>query len=115
MHDNLDSIWENLADGDFAGDYESAWAGVEDSAIDAPYRFAPSNPHIGEPELRERGTAHFQAGELTRAILLLEAAVQSSPDDTLAWQMLGQVTLILLNRHPHPHPHPHHHHHSDLP
>ena len=38
-----------------------------------------------------RGTSLFREGDLSKAVLVLEAAVQAQPDDTIAWQTLGQA------------------------
>ena len=83
LPDGMESVWDQLQ----GGDYEGAWQAAED----APYRFAENNPHLGGADLLERGTALFKAGELAEAILVLEAAVQQSPEDTIAWQTLGQA------------------------
>ena len=97
---DLDAIWQRLQ----GGDYDSAWDGVWDGSlglggdalsadvdVDAPYRFQESNPHLGGLDLLARGTELFERGELREAILVLEAAVQAQPEDTMAWQTLGQA------------------------
>lgn len=58
---------------------------------DAPYRFHEHNPHLGGSNLLQKGTECFNRGELREAVLLLEAAVQAQPHDTIAWQTLGQA------------------------
>ena len=105
----LEKIWKGLSGGDYMADLqgmEEAWAGLGgdvslgesfEASLDAyddahaPYRFHADNPYLGQANLRERGTELFRNGELTEAVLALEAAVQDQPEDTLAWQTLGMA------------------------
>lgn len=94
---DLDSVWEALKGGDYdvAPDWHKAWEDLENvdasEDADAPYRFHANNPHLGGSDLLARGTALFQRGELQEAVLVLEAAVQARPEDSIAWQTLGQA------------------------
>ena len=95
---DLGAVWQSLKGGDYAADWEDIWnKGAEDvtdgdlSDVEEPYRFHENNPHLGGSNLLERGTMHFRRGELQEAILVLEAAVQQKPDDSIAWQTLGQT------------------------
>ena len=96
---DLDAIWQRLKGGDYESAWDDAWEGLGahmnglglDDAADASYRFQEANPHLGGSELVARGTALFERGELREAVLVLEAAVQAQPEDTLAWQTLGQA------------------------
>ena len=91
---DLDSIWETLRGGDYDA---SAWASAWESAIstdtttDAPYRFHEQNAYDGGSDLLARGTALFERGELREAVLALEAAIKADPENTVAWQTLGQA------------------------
>ena len=86
----LEAVWESLRGGDAA--WDGLWGEVgRESDAEAVYRFRPSNPHLGEADLVARGTALFEAGELQEAMLLLEAAVTADPEDSIAWQTLGQT------------------------
>ena len=96
---SLESVWQSLSGGDYHASWEEAWQGTAEpvDALDAyddahaPYRFHADNPHLGGSNLLERGTILFRQGELTEAVLVLEAAVQAEPEDTIAWQTLGQA------------------------
>jgi len=89
----MEALWAALKGGEH-GDFESAWdpslleAGYDD------YSFAPVNPFLGQEVpggLLALGTELFARGELSQAVLALEAAVQRSPDDSIGWQTLGQA------------------------
>ena len=82
----LENVWDSLQHGDFESAWEQAW----EQRLDA-YTFREANPYIGQERLLERGTELFNDGELAQAILALEAAVQSEPDSSAAWQLLGQA------------------------
>ena len=94
--DDLDAIWENLKGGDYEASWDDMWKNVSDvhaetTDANAPYTFHADNPHVGGEDLLARGTELFHRGELPEAILVLEAAVQARPEDTIAWQTLGQA------------------------
>ena len=89
----MEALWAALKGGEHGG-FEAAWdpslleAGYDD------YAFAPVNPFVGKEVpggLLALGTELFARGELSQAVLALEAAVQRSPDDSIAWQTLGQA------------------------
>ena len=89
----MEALWAALKGGEHGG-FEAAWdpslleAGYDD------YAFAPVNPFVGKEVpggLLALGTELFARGELSQAVLTLEAAVQQSPDDSVAWQTLGQA------------------------
>ena len=88
----MEALWAALKGGEH-GDFEAAW----DSSAEAEhgdYSFAPSNPYLGHGvpgALLALGTELFARGELSQAVLALEAAVQLSPEDSIAWQTLGQT------------------------
>ena len=95
---DFDHVWNSLKGGDYDTSWDQLWqeAGGADglsqtSDAEAPYRFHADNPHLGGTNLLERGTELFRRGELSEAVLVLEAAVQQQPHDTLAWQTLGQT------------------------
>jgi len=79
----FDQLWGKLAGGNFDG----AW----EEAADEEYRYRKDNPYLGQADLLARGTELFERGELSEAVLALEAAVQQQPDDSIAWQLLGQT------------------------
>jgi tetratricopeptide (TPR) repeat protein len=94
----LDQLWNTLRGGDYDAGWDDLWqdGGALDAAhavadADAPYRFHEHNPHLGGSNLLQKGTECFNRGELREAVLLLEAAVQAQPHDTIAWQTLGQA------------------------
>jgi len=85
---NFEQLWESLKQNDTG--YEAAWnAALEERAVE--YAFQPNNRYLGEADLLQRGTECFHRGDLVEAVLLLEAAVQASPEDSIAWQTLGQA------------------------
>ena len=91
----MDRLWESLrqqADGDASEDaaFKSAWEAATYQGIDE-YTFRENNPYIGQAGLLAHGSALFERGELGEAILALEAAVQANPEDSVAWQILGQA------------------------
>jgi Flp pilus assembly protein TadD len=94
---DLDSVWQSLRNADYDASWEDAWVqGMSGDALDvadadAPYRFHKNNPYIGSTDLLQRGIDLFRRGELSEAVLVLEAAVQTQPDDSIAWQTLGQA------------------------
>ena len=89
----MEALWAALKGGEHA-DFESAWdPSLLEAAYD-DYSFNPVNPFLGQEVpggLLALGTELFARGELSQAVLALEAAVQRSPDDSIAWQTLGQA------------------------
>jgi len=55
------------------------------------YTFQQGNPFLGDPDSFEKGVQFFNQGELSAAVLALEAAVQRDPTNTMAWTKLGQA------------------------
>lgn len=96
---DMETVWKALSGGDYEASWNDAWDGLsanEDALFatddaSAPYRFHSDNPFLGGTDLLERGTSLFREGDLSKAVLVLEAAVQAQPDDTIAWQTLGQA------------------------
>lgn len=62
-----------------------------DSTANEEYMFKTDNPYTGQTGLLRTGTILFEKGELAQAVLALEAAVQQQPEDSIAWQTLGQA------------------------
>ena len=89
----MEALWAALKGGE-TGDFEAAW---DPSLLEAGYDdycFAAVNPFLGQEVpggLLALGTELFARGELSQAVLALEAAVQQNPDDSIAWQTLGQT------------------------
>ncbi|XP_049850527.1 uncharacterized protein LOC126322729 [Schistocerca gregaria] len=55
------------------------------------YVFCQNNHFLGMEDSFKRGMELFESGDLANAVLAFEAAAQQSPNDSLAWQMLGTV------------------------
>ena len=95
--EQLNSIWNAVRGSDFDAweqDWQLAGSDLDAHASEdasAAYRFHENNPYLGGADLLAKGTELFRAGRLHEAVLALEAAVQAQPDDTIAWQMLGQA------------------------
>lgn len=66
-------------------------AGAAESAPPPPYSFAQSNPHAGAADALGLARRLRAAGRLAEAVLAAEAAVRQAPDDSEAWQLLGQL------------------------
>ena len=92
----MEALWASLKGGAY-GDLDSAWDDSFETSLEGvhdDYSFAPSNPYLGREVpggLLALGTALFARGELAQAVLALEAAVQLHPEDSIAWQTLGQT------------------------
>ncbi|KAL1528641.1 hypothetical protein AB1Y20_009979 [Prymnesium parvum] len=92
----MQEVWDSLCLDGGISDMEKLWQGLDgldspwDDTYDPEYRFKKDNPYLGQSDLLRRGTALFNQGELSEAVLVLEAAVQASPEDSIAWQTLGQ-------------------------
>jgi hypothetical protein len=90
----MDRLWESIqqagVEGADAEAVASAWEAAMFTGMDE-YMFREGNPYLGQPGLLAHGSALFERGELAEAVLALEAAVQAEPEDSAAWQLLGQA------------------------
>eukprot|EP00326_Haptolina_ericina_P008332 CAMPEP_0181221100 /NCGR_PEP_ID=MMETSP1096-20121128/29204_1 /TAXON_ID=156174 ORGANISM="Chrysochromulina ericina, Strain CCMP281" /NCGR_SAMPLE_ID=MMETSP1096 /ASSEMBLY_ACC=CAM_ASM_000453 /LENGTH=524 /DNA_ID=CAMNT_0023313675 /DNA_START=85 /DNA_END=1659 /DNA_ORIENTATION=+ len=93
----LQEVWESLAGS--SSEFDSIWESYGQDGLDAhwdstaneEYMFKTDNPYTGQTGLLRTGTILFEKGELAQAVLALEAAVQQQPEDSIAWQTLGQA------------------------
>ncbi len=90
--DGLHELWDALGNADEGGtqSLREAWEEAAERELDE-YEFQANNPYLGQSGLLERGRAMFERGQLSEAILALEAFVQAEPQHSVAWQTLGQA------------------------
>uniref|UniRef100_A0A3P8W6Q8 Peroxisomal biogenesis factor 5-like b n=1 Tax=Cynoglossus semilaevis TaxID=244447 RepID=A0A3P8W6Q8_CYNSE len=61
------------------------------SPAERGYLFSPNNPYRDQPNAFLEGQERGRQGDLTAAVLLLEAAIFQDPQDYEAWQLLGST------------------------
>lgn len=90
--------------GDGAGDFADSAAAWNESAQleDKPqqYQFSSDNPYMTSENPMEEAMKLLNEGDLTRAILAFEAAVQKDPENVEAWRLLGQCHADNENERP---------------
>lgn len=70
--------------------FNNAWDQVSrPSPADQPYELAENNPYNSEENPYLLGLELFEKGELQRAILAFQAAIEKDPAHADAWHMLG--------------------------
>lgn len=83
---HLESEWDSLAS---TGEHEwlNEYPGV--SSLYKDYTFEEENPYLDVSDPLGEGKGLLSQGELAKAILHFEAAVQQMPNSSEAWQYLG--------------------------
>ena len=71
---------------------EHSWLEEYPSTYDPfkEYKFTEENPVKDAANPLEEGKKRLEEGDLPSAVLFFEAAVQQEPDNTEAWQLLGE-------------------------
>lgn len=86
--------FKTIGGGDWAREYEGFTGAIVDPNKLQEYEFAlnqTANPYSGQEGLFERGVELFNQGMITESILALEAEVYNNPQNSKAWQYLGQA------------------------
>lgn len=88
----IERLWESMQQAGMAEAeaVSSAWEAAMFTGMDE-YLFRENNSYLGQHGLLAHGSALFDRGELAEAVMALEAAVQAEPEDSAAWQLLGQA------------------------
>ncbi|CAB0008659.1 unnamed protein product [Nesidiocoris tenuis] len=91
-HQLREDLWQNLSkqwDEMNSEDEQSRWIGEFGDFANSEYKFAQENPMRDMEDALRLGQEKLKIGDLPSAVLCFEAAASQSPDNALAWQLLG--------------------------
>ncbi|XP_031430085.1 PEX5-related protein isoform X2 [Clupea harengus] len=89
--DKMQAEWEELARRNWLTENEQPEIPSSVSPMEKGYYFHTDNPYKDWTNAFEEGVRKSREGDLPNAVLLLEAAILQDPQDSEAWQVLGNT------------------------